>query len=90
MNENGMIAALGAMMERADASEVVREAPFPILALLGEEDPIIPVEPMQELLRAAPNARATTLAKTAHAGMIESPEACEREIRAWLKETGKK
>jgi pimeloyl-ACP methyl ester carboxylesterase len=86
MNENGMIAALGAMMEREDASEVARNASFPILALLGDEDPIIPLEPMQELLRAVPRARAAIVPQTAHAGMIESPEACEWEIRAWLEE----
>ena len=86
MLPNAMIVALEAMMGRADASDVLRSAPFPVLALLGEEDPIIPLEPMQELLRAAPQARHAILAQTAHAGMIESPEACEREIRAWLED----
>lgn len=55
----------------------------PVLFLVGQDDPIYPVEMDQKMHQDTPGSRLAIIPGAAHAAVIEKPEAASRAILAW-------
>ncbi len=55
----------------------------PVLFLVGQDDPIYPVEMDQKMHQDTPGSRLVVIPGAAHAAVIEKPEAASRAILAW-------
>lgn len=74
-----------AIASRPDRSQVLRDAPFPVLIIAGKEDKLIPFEksePMANLLN--DKGRFIAMEGVGHLGMLENPEEATRLIREFL------
>jgi pimeloyl-ACP methyl ester carboxylesterase len=80
--ESGMVAALGAMRDREDTTDVLKNAAFPVLFIIGKDDVNINVEAVLKASQLPKTSLVCLLADVAHAGMIEAPEVCARAIEA--------
>lgn len=80
-------AALRAMRERPDRREVLRNAPFPVLFLIGLADrSVSPQDALEQVSLPARHHR-VVLEGTGHSGMTEAPEGCLLALRDFLKQT---
>ncbi len=71
----GVVAALQAMAERLDSSEVFAGFPFPVVIVHGDADALIPVERGRQMKAALPAAHYVEIRGAGHLPMMESPEA---------------
>ena len=55
----------------------------PVLFLVGQDDPIYPLEMDQKMHQDTPGSRLAVIPGAAHAAVIEKPEAASRAILAW-------
>lgn len=55
----------------------------PVLFLVGQDDPIYPVEMDQKMHQDTPGSRLAVIPGAAHAAIIEKPQATSRAILAW-------
>lgn len=55
----------------------------PVLFLVGQDDPIYPLEMDQKMHQDTPGSRLVVIPGAAHAAIIEKPEAASRAILAW-------
>ena len=55
----------------------------PVLFLVGQDDPIYPLEMDQKMHQDTPGSRLAIIPGAAHAAVIEKPEAASRAILAW-------
>ena len=78
--DDGIVALLGGMMERADQNEMLRKSAVPQLFILGKKDGYIPVEVAEEIVANHPQARVAWLEESGHMGFIEEPEACAEAL----------
>ncbi len=77
----GIIAALLAMMDRPDRTEVLRQTAVPVLFLLGEKDPLVPAAHREKMMPLPNVADLHVLPEVAHMGMFEAPEKAAEIIR---------
>ncbi|MCB0820219.1 MAG: alpha/beta hydrolase, partial [Bacteroidetes bacterium] len=84
--KEGIIAAIRGMKDRADRSEVIRNATFPLLFLTGQDDLLIPLERIQEMHRLQPKATVVVLENCGHVGFIEQKKASLQAIRKFALE----
>ena len=78
--DDGIVALLGGMMERADQNEMLRKSTVPQLFILGKKDGYIPVEVAEEIVANHPQAQVAWLEESGHMGFIEEPEACAEAL----------
>ncbi len=78
--DDGIVALLGGMMERADQNEMLRKSAVPQLFILGKKDGYIPVEVAEEIVANHPQAQVAWLEESGHMGFIEEPEACAEAL----------
>ena len=78
--DDGIVALLGGMMERADHNEMLRKSAVPQLFILGKKDGYIPVEVAEEIVANHPQAQVAWLEESGHMGFIEEPEACAEAL----------
>jgi pimeloyl-ACP methyl ester carboxylesterase len=78
--KEGIAAAIRGMKDRADRSEVIRNASFPCLFLAGQDDLLIPLERIQEMHRLQPTASIVVLENCGHVGFIEQKRASIQSI----------
>ncbi|MBO5044771.1 MAG: alpha/beta hydrolase [Alistipes sp.] len=78
--DDGIVALLGGMMERADQNEMLRKSVVPQLFILGKKDGYIPVEVAEEIVANHPQAQVAWLEESGHMGFIEEPEACAEAL----------
>lgn len=78
--DDGIVALLGGMMERADQNEMLRKSTVPQLFILGKKDGYIPVEVAEEIVANHPQAQVAWLEESGHMGFIEEPEACAETL----------
>lgn len=71
--DEGIIALLRGMMERADMNEAMRKLPIPQLFIFGMHDEFIPVEAAEALAAAHPQAQVAWLENSGHMGFVEEP-----------------
>lgn len=76
----GIAGALKAMMDRPDQSAVFPAFTFPVLALLGREDALVPAVDTLAAASTAPVADVHLLPQTAHMGMFEAPEITAKTV----------
>ena len=80
----GIAAALDAMRQRPDRSEVLRKADYPILFIIGEEDKAIPEENSYAQTHLPERALIHSLPGVAHMGMFEATEATQGMVVEFL------
>lgn len=69
-----ILAVVAAMRDRKDKLEVIRNASFPILYVIGKEDTAVSFESYQKQIKANPRIQSLILEETAHMGMFERPK----------------
>ena len=78
--DDGIVALLGGMMERADQNEMLRKSAVPQFFILGKKDGYIPVEVAEEIVANHPQAQVAWLEESGHMGFIEEPEVCAEAL----------
>ena len=78
--DDGIVALLGGMMERADQNEMLRQSGVRQLFILGKCDGYIPVEVAEQIVAAHPQAKVAWLENSGHMGFIEEPQSCAKAL----------
>ena len=78
--DEGIVALLGGMIERADQNEMLRKSSVPQLFIMGKHDAYIPVEAAEMVIANNPQAQVAWLENSGHMGFIEEPEACAEAL----------
>jgi len=81
---NGVVAALGAMRERPDSTQLLASIEVNTLAIGGEEDGISSPEVMEAMAQKIPNSRHVTLPRAGHLSNLEAPEAFNTALEKFL------
>lgn len=81
---NGVVGALAAMRDRADAVALLPEIRVPTLAVCGAEDEFTPPSVMRPMADRIPEARYVEIAAAGHMAPLERPEAVNRAIAEFL------
>jgi pimeloyl-ACP methyl ester carboxylesterase len=74
------VSAVRAIRDRADSTDVVTGLAAPLLVVVGDRDPIAPVEYARELAAAAPQGKAVILEETGHLPSLEQPDRFNAEL----------
>lgn len=82
--DEGAIALLRGMMERADMNAMLRELKAPRLFIFGRHDEVIPPEANERVAAQNPQARVAWLEHSGHMGFIEEPAESLRIIEAFV------
>lgn len=69
----GIVAALTAMADRPDSTEIFASFPFPVTVVHGDADALIPVERGRAMKEALPSVHYVELAGAGHMPMMENP-----------------
>lgn len=80
----GTIAALRAMANRADSSDLLPGLDVPALVIVGAEDKITPPSDAQRMAAKLPNAKLVTIAGAAHMANFEKADDVNRAIEDYL------
>lgn len=80
-----LIAGMNAIRSRPDRTSVVKNAPFPILLIMGKQDNMIPYEKNRELVDMPADGQTVVLENAGHLGMIEQPEEAVQAIQTFLR-----
>lgn len=83
---DGVVAALGAMRERPDATDLLGKISVPTLVIGGAEDALSTPEVMGKMAEKIPDARHLTLPGAGHLSNLEAPEAFNEALRGFLEE----
>lgn len=73
-----------AMRDRKDRLEVVQNADFPILYIIGKEDGAVSFESYQEQLEVNPKIESLILEETGHMGMFERPQETLQALKNFI------
>jgi 3-oxoadipate enol-lactonase len=79
--------AIGAMMERQDATPLLSTIACPTLILVGEEDELTPVAASEALHRGIRGSRLVTIPGAGHLSNLEQPEAFNAALGRFLRES---
>ncbi len=74
----GIIAAIKAIMQRTDRTAALRQSPCPVMAILGDEDQLVPLEATRQAVELALQNRVHVLPGVGHVGMLEATEELAR------------
>jgi pimeloyl-ACP methyl ester carboxylesterase len=77
-------AGLAALRDRPDATSVLESIRVPCELVCGELDALTPPDVMEQLARAIPGARLTTLPGAGHLSNLEAPEPFNRVLLGLL------
>lgn len=83
---DGAVAALGAMRERPDSTDLLGKISVPTLVIGGAEDPLSTPEIMRGMADKIPNSRHVTLPGAGHLSNLEDPEGFNTAVREFLEE----
>lgn len=81
---DGAIGGAKVLANRPDSTETLASMDIPVLVLVGQEDPVYPVEIAQEMADAAPEGELVTIPGASHAAIFEQPEAAAQAIADFL------
>lgn len=81
---DGVVAALGAMRDRADSRELLAGIGVPTLVMGGAEDALTPPDVMQALADGIPGARFVAIPAAGHLAPLEQPLAVNRVLSDFL------
>ena len=74
MKTEEVVAAIKAMRDRPESTEVLQNAAFPVLFIIGKDDSRYPLETAKEHIAMPKNSQALLLGSTGHMGMLERYE----------------
>ena len=80
----GMARQLQACIGRSDSRPCLPDIAVPTLVLVGDSDPLMPLEHSQEMTAAIPGARLVVIENCGHASTLEQPEAVNSALIEWL------
>ncbi len=83
---DGVLAALGAMRERPDSTDLLSKIQVPTLVIGGEEDTLSTPEIMGEMAEKIPDSRHLTLSSAGHLSNLEAPEEFNAALEDFLAE----
>jgi 3-oxoadipate enol-lactonase len=84
----GIADALAGLAARADSTPTLREIRVPTLVVCGEEDVITPPAEAEAMQAAIPGSTLELLPKAGHLASVETPEAFNRVLDAFLRRLG--
>lgn len=82
----GVAAALVGMSQRDDVSGRLGKMDVPALVVVGEHDPISPVDEMEQIAQALPDSRWVVVPKAGHMAPLEQPEVFNNALQEFLTE----
>jgi pimeloyl-ACP methyl ester carboxylesterase len=77
-----------AMMGRPDSHADLARVKVPVLVMCGRQDPVTPVADHEAMAAAAPGSRLEIVEHCGHLSTIEQPDAVNRLLRDWLRQSG--
>ena len=80
---NAAVGGGSTLANRPDSRPLAAHIKVPVLIVVGQDDPIYPLEMAQKMHQDIPGSRLVVVPGAAHAAIIEKPEACNRAIAAW-------
>jgi len=80
---NAAVGGGSTLANRPDSRPTMAHVKIPVLIVVGQDDPIYPLEMAQKMHQDIPGSRLVVVPGAAHAAIIEKPEACNRAIEAW-------
>ena len=80
---NAAVGGGSTLANRPDSRPMMAQVKIPVLIVVGQDDPIYPLEMAQKMHQDIPGSRLVVVPGAAHAAIIEKPEACNRAIEAW-------
>ena len=80
----GIVAALGAMRDRADYTAILPEIDVPTMVIVGHEDEVTPPALARAMTDAIPSAAMTVIAAAGHLSPLEAPTAVSRLFSEFL------
>ena len=80
----GIVAALGAMRDRADSTPGLARIDVPALVVSGAEDALVPPSEAEAMAKTIPGARLALLPGVGHLPNFEAPEAFNDAVRTFL------
>lgn len=80
----GAIQALWAMADRPDSTDLLAQMDFPVLVIVGAEDPLTPPTEAQAMAERILQADLVVLPEAAHLANMERPEAFNEALRKYL------
>lgn len=81
---DALIAGVRAIAGRPDRTHVLRDAPFPVLLILGEKDQIIPYGQTRDLAGLGERVTLVSLPAAGHLGMIEQPDQALAALKSFV------
>lgn len=82
----GMIAALIGMRDRPSYIRVLKEAPYPIMIIIGKQDQVLPYSSLLEQCALIPHKHCLLLEYDGHFGQLENPHATGRALRTFARQ----
>ena len=82
---DGMVAALAAMRDRGDSTDLLGSIDVPTLVVGGEEDAVIPLDTQRELARGVSGAELAIIPAAGHLAPLEQPEVFNRILAAFVR-----
>lgn len=79
-----LTAAVVAIRDRPDSTELLGEIDVPVLIVAGEQDAIVPPAEAEAMAAALPNARLVRIPNAGHLVALERPDEVARELVAFL------
>ena len=79
-----LLAGWHAIRNRPDRSDMLIDAPYPVLIIAGRHDKAVPIERSEELHQKLPEAGYVVLERSGHLGMIEEPENSLLALKSFL------
>jgi pimeloyl-ACP methyl ester carboxylesterase len=80
----GIMGALRGMAARPDSSGLLPDIKVPVLIIAGDSDAIIPLQRIEAMAAALPNATLATIENAGHMPMLEQPQATALAIRTFM------
>jgi len=81
---DALAAGMTAIMNRPDRTHVLREAQFPVLLVLGEEDQVVPFDKTIELSDLSHQISVAPIERAGHLSMVEQPEPALGVLRVFV------
>ena len=80
---NAAVGGGSTLADRPDSRPMMAHAKVPVLIVVGEDDPIYPVEMAKKMNQDIPGSHLAVIPGAAHAAIIEKPQACNQAIESW-------
>ncbi len=84
-----IIAALEGMKNRKESTDVISDAAYPVLYIIGKKDKVLPWEVLKKQAMLAKKGRSVLLENSGHMGFYEAPETVLKELKRFLRESFK-